>query len=176
MHYQAKWSVPYLHSQLRQSLQYNRFCNQFTNPTSHQKTKNQNNSQQKNMDQKIIYAIVIETDGKVVGEHDITKNSNLRETVVNTIYPRVPKNNHRRTLKHNASDFHYKCSDNRCYFAVADSNFKQRSVWAFLDEVEKEYLRISLAPNPTAVKKILKKQMVCFKLVILFVVAKLLTK
>lgn len=102
--------------------------------------------------------------GQVVGDYFLSGGDNLRDTVVDVIYPKVPQNDHMRTLKKDPYEFHYRYSGSRCFFAVVESGVKTRIAWAFLDEVEKEFMRISLAATKSIVKKIIQKQMVCLLL------------
>jgi vesicle-associated membrane protein 7 len=77
----------------------------------------------------------------------------LYETI-RLIIPRVSVEPHKRTLTQNEFNFHYKVSGNNLYLCVAKPEFPLRVAYAFIDEIEKEYLR---RPNNSRILKELMK-------------------
>lgn len=82
------------------------------------------------------------TDRQLVGQYP-TSNSlrQLSDTIVQKIVPKLPSNNHKRTLTQGDNEFHYKVSGNYVYFCVAQKNATKRVCWAFIDDMENYVMR-----------------------------------
>jgi hypothetical protein len=74
-------------------------------------------------------------DRTLVGQYP-TNNKVVTETIIGKIVPKLPTNNHKRTLTQGDNEFHYKVSGNYVYFCVASKTAAKRVVWAFLDDLE----------------------------------------
>lgn len=86
-------------------------------------------------------------------------NEKLREAIMDKILPKLPKNNHKRTLTQKDLEFHYKYSGSYVFFCVANGDTPKRVCWAFVDELENEFLRLNNPNNATRVKSIIKDKM-----------------
>ncbi len=76
------------------------------------------------------------------------------------IIPKLPRSNHKRTLQQKDLEFHYKYSGNYVYFCVAKAGTAKRVCWAFVEDLETEFLKLR-NPTPSKVKQVIKERMVC---------------
>jgi vesicle-associated membrane protein 7 len=77
------------------------------------------------------------SDRQLVGQYPTSSGlKQLSDTIVLKIVPKLPTNNHKRTLTQGDHEFHYKVSGEYVYFCVAQKNATKRVCWAFIDELE----------------------------------------
>jgi hypothetical protein len=94
-----------------------------------------------------------------LGEYPTNKKP-LADTVV-MLLAKIPRQNHKRTLTQSLHHFHYKVSGDMCFFCVSKADYPMRICFAFLDDLETQYLRTR--PNdPQKVKNMLKTRMAHF--------------
>lgn len=86
-------------------------------------------------------------------------NEKLREAIMNKIVPRLPKNNHKRTLTQKDLEIHYKSSGSYIFFCVVQGMTAKRVAWAFVDDMESEFLRLNNPNNTGRVKALIKDKM-----------------
>jgi vesicle-associated membrane protein 7 len=122
-------------------------------------TKKKQIQQQQQMSDREILCAVIMMNGKLLSEFANGRGGNCRDAIVNVIHPKLNGDEVRRTLKQSPFEFHYKTAGNQTIFAVTDSGFKKKTVWAFVDEVEREVLKLGLVANFENVRKVLRQKM-----------------
>jgi vesicle-associated membrane protein 7 len=71
--------------------------------------------------------------------------------------PRIPHDNHRRTLTQSIYHFHYKVSGYYLYLCVAGAEYPMRVCFGFLDDVETKFLQ-----NGNKAKQLLRERMQYF--------------
>lgn len=77
------------------------------------------------------------TDRQLVGQYPTSGSTKaLSDIIIQKIVPKLPSNNHKRTLTQGENEFHYKVSGNYVYFCVAHKSATKRVVWAFVDDME----------------------------------------
>ena len=80
---------------------------------------------------------------------------------VSMLLSRIPRQNHKRTLTQSLNHFHYKVSGEMCFFCVSKADYPMRICFAFLDDLETQFLRTR--PNdPQKMKNLLKTRMAHF--------------
>jgi hypothetical protein len=88
-------------------------------------------------------------------------NQPLKDIIVNKILPKLPADNHKRTLTMKDMELHYKYEGNFVYFCVATEGFKKRTCWAFIDDIQDKFTKMN-KPSTSAVKKLIKDRMTFF--------------
>ena len=111
------------------------------------------------MGYEILCAVVMK-DTKLLSDYTQGKGGNCRDAITNVIFPKLPETEQRRTLKQSPFEFHYKRTESHTFFAVTDAGYKKKTIWGFIDEIEREVIKLGLAANSENVRKMLTKTMV----------------
>lgn len=106
--------------------------------------------------------------GEYVGSSSAKK---IGDVIVQKILPKLPASNHKKTLTQkeyvvpkkictniNSMEFHYKVSGQYVYFCVAKAGYPKRVCWAFVDDMETEFLKLK-TPSASKVKTLIQDKM-----------------
>jgi vesicle-associated membrane protein 7 len=97
-----------------------------------------------------------------IGEYPTNKHKQLLDTVT-MLLRRIPtRENHKRVLTQTLYHFQYKVSGDLCFICVTKPEFPVRIVFAFLDDLETQFLRQRPEHHSTNLKNLLKSRMAHF--------------
>jgi vesicle-associated membrane protein 7 len=106
----------------------------------------------------IIFALIADTEREI---GSAPSNQPLRDIIVNKVLPKLPADDHKRTLTMKDMELHYKFEGNYVYFCVASAGFTKRTCWAYIEDIQEKFTKMNNA-NGSAVKKLLKDRMAFF--------------
>jgi vesicle-associated membrane protein 7 len=108
----------------------------------------------------IVFSLIADSENNNLGAHP-ANNKVMTDTIITKILPKLPQDNHKRTLTQKDLEFHYKYSGNYVYFCVAEGGYSKRICWAFIDDLETKFLQMR-SPSPSQIKKLIKERVQFF--------------
>ncbi|KAL0484076.1 vesicle-associated membrane protein [Acrasis kona] len=100
----------------------------------------------------IVFSLIADSENNNLGAHP-ANNKVMTDTIIAKILPKLPQDNHKRTLTQKDGNY--------VYFCVAEGGYSKRICWAFIDDLETKFLQMR-SPSQGQVKKLIKDRVVFF--------------
>lgn len=89
--------------------------------------------------------------------------ANVHETIINMLLPKLPYENHQRTIANGDYEYHIRVHNHSAYICVSPTGANRKIIWAFVEAVLNSYEPLSKKVNSSkSLSEMIKKHMVTY--------------